>query len=106
MPDLTPIAERTFDLLMPSNERVRFTATFGPIYKFEESYRCPIRFEGWGDPAPDIFGYDSLQAFLLAVTLLNLMLRRLIERGGRVLYPDTNDDVPLEIISVKYEESP
>jgi hypothetical protein len=96
--DLEPIAERTFDLLMPTNERVRFTATFGPIYKFEESYRCPIHFDGWGDPAPDIFGYDSLQAFLLAVTLLNSMLRSLVERGGRVLYPDTDDDCPLEII--------
>ena len=81
MPDSVPIAERAFDLLMPTKERVLFVATFGPIYKFEESYRCPIRFEGWGDPAPDIFGFDSLQAFLLAVTLLNSMLRRFIERG-------------------------
>jgi len=106
MKDLTPIAERSFDLLMPTKERVRFNVAFGPIYKFEESYRCPIRFEGWGDPAPDIFGYDSLQAFLLAVTLLNEMLRCLIENGGRVVYPDTEDDFPLETISVKYEEAP
>jgi hypothetical protein len=106
MADLAPIAERSFDLLMPTGERVRFTATFGPIYKEQDSYRCPIRFEGWGDPAPDIFGYDSLQAFLLAVTLLNSMLRRFTERGGRTLFPDTNDDFPLESISVAYEKTP
>lgn len=88
---------------MPTGERVRFTATFGPIYRFEESYRCPIRFEGWGDPAPDIFGADSLQALLLAVTLLNCMLRRFILRGGHVLYPGTDDHYPLETISVEFD---
>jgi hypothetical protein len=76
-------------------------AAFGPFYKFEENYRCPVRFEGWGKPAPDIFGYDSLQPLLLAVTLLNLMLKSFIERGGRVLYPDTNDEFALEDFATK-----
>ncbi len=102
MADFVPIAERAFDLLAAKDERIRFTAQFGPIYHFEQSYRCPIRFVGWGESQRDIFGEDSLQAFLLAVTLVNSELQRFIDRGGRVLYPDTNDDFPLEIISVDY----
>jgi len=98
------IADREFDLLLPNENRVRLKVCFGPIYQADGSYRCPVRFEGWGSQPPDIFGVDSLQAFLLAVTCMNSILRNLIDRGGRVLFPDTNEDMPLEIIST--EESP
>lgn len=98
------IADREFDLLSPDGKRVRLKVRFGPIYQADGSFRCPVHFEGWGDRPPDIFGADSLQAFLLAVTCMNSILRSFIDRGGRVLFPDTNDDMPLEIIST--EESP
>jgi hypothetical protein len=101
MPSQSPIADREFDLLPPGKSRVRLTVRFGPIYHADGSYRCPVRFEGWGDQPPDIFGDDSLQAFLLAVTCMNSILRCFIARGGRVLFPDTNDDMPLEIISTE-----
>jgi len=96
MIDSLSIAERTFDLEMPTGKRVRFTASFGPIYQAGEDYRCPVRFFGWVDSPPDIHGIDSLQALLLAVNLSNSILKSLIERGGRVLYPDTDIDFPLE----------
>jgi hypothetical protein len=104
MSPLPSIADREFDLLPPNENRVRLKVSFGPIYQADGSYRCPVRFEGWGDQPPDIFGVDSLQALLLAVTCMNSVLRNFIYRGGRVLFPDTNEDVPLEIIST--EENP
>jgi hypothetical protein len=101
----SPIAERTYDLLKPSGERVRFTASFGPIYQSGEDYRCPVRFTGWVDSPQDIWGQDSLQAFLLAVSLVHSILRSFIERGGRVLYLDTDEDYRLETFDIDYEPS-
>jgi hypothetical protein len=95
----TSIADRTFDLLPPDQKAIRLTVYFGPIYELDNSFRCPVRFEGWGDQPRDIFGADSLQAFLLAVTYVNAALTSFINRGGRVLFPDTDQDMPLEIIS-------
>jgi hypothetical protein len=97
MTNSSPIAARTYDLLKPDGERVRFTASFGPIYQSGRDYRCPVRFSGWGNSPPDIWGQDSLQAFLLAVNLVHSILHEFIERGGRVLYSDTDVDWDLEI---------
>jgi len=105
MADSSPIAERSFDLLKPSGERVRFTASFGPIYQSGRDYRCPVRFAGWGDSPPDIWGQDSLQAFLLAVALVHSILQSFIERGGRVLYLDSDQDFCFEKFVVDHEPS-
>jgi hypothetical protein len=101
MPFQPSIADRTFDLLSPGKKSVRLTVRFGPMHQADESYRCPVRFEGWGDQLPDIFGDDSLQAFLLGVKCMNSILKSFINRGGRVLFPDTDQDMPLEMISVE-----
>jgi hypothetical protein len=91
------IAERSYDLLKPDGTRVRFTVSFGPIYQTGHAYRCPVRFIGWGNSPPDIWGQDSLQAFLLAVNLVHSILHSFIERGGRVLHLDSDEDQPLEV---------
>jgi len=97
MPNPSPSAERTYDLLKPDGQRVRFRVSFGPIYQSGHDFRCPVRFSGWGDSPPDIWGHDSLQAFLLAVNLVHSILHEFMERGGRVLHLDSDVDYPLEI---------
>jgi hypothetical protein len=96
MPASSSIAERTLDLLKPSGERVTFRVEFGPIHGDGQNFRCPVRFHGWGDSPPDIRGYDSLQALVLAVTLVHSILDDFVRRGGRVLWPGTDDDYDLD----------
>jgi hypothetical protein len=58
-----PMAERRLDLVGRSGKRVPFTVQFGPVYGEGKDFRCPVKFIGWGDSPPDIWGVDSLQAF-------------------------------------------
>ena len=95
MASLTHIAERKLDLLKPSGERLTFRCKFGPIRGDGQDFHCPVRFHGWGDSPPDIWGYDSLQALVLAVSLVHSILDDFVRRGGRVLWPGTDNDYDL-----------
>lgn len=96
MSPLDVIAERSVDLLRPSGERVSFRVTFGPIVSAGRDFRCRVCFYGWGDSPPDIWGYDSLDAFVHAVTLVHSLLHEFVQRGGRVLWPGSSNDYNLE----------
>jgi hypothetical protein len=92
MPSSLKIVERCVDLLMPSGKRVPFRVEFGPVRTEGRDFRCRVRFHGWGDSPPEIWGYDSLQALLLAVGLVRAILADFTRRGGRVLWPGTSAD--------------
>jgi hypothetical protein len=96
MTSSAPIAERTLDLLKPSGERVTFRVEFGPILGDGQDFHCRVRFHGWGDSPPDIWGYDSLQALVLAVSLVHSILDDFVRRGGRALWPGTDTDYDLD----------
>ena len=96
MSSVDVIAERSVDLLRPSGERVPFHVTFGPILSAGRDFRCRVSFYGWGDSPPDIWGYDSLGAFVHAVTLVHSILHEFVQRGGRVLWPGSTNDYSLE----------
>ncbi len=85
-------AERSLDLIKPGGERVAFTVLFGLPYPAGEDFRCPVRFKGWGNPPPDVWGIDSVHALLLAISLVHSLLAAFVERGGRIVYPGTDDD--------------
>jgi hypothetical protein len=94
---LTPaIAERFLDLLLPSGNRVSFRVAFGPIRAVGQQFRCQVRFYGWGDSPPDIWGCDSLDAFVNALTLVHSILYEFVQRGGRILWPESNDEYLLD----------
>ena len=97
------IAERSVDLLRSFGRRV----TFGPILSAGRDFRCRVRFYGWGDSPPDICGYDSLDAFVHALTLVHSILHEFVQRGGRVLWPGSNNDYSMEsfISSPEYREA-
>ena len=84
------------DLLKPSGERVTFRVEFGPILNAGQDFHCRVRFHGWGDSPPDIWGGDSLQALVLAVSLVHSILADFVQRGGRILWPDTDTDYDLD----------
>lgn len=90
--------ERSFDLVKPNGEKIRFTVTYGPVYRRDQLFFCPVRFAGWANPPPDIQGDDSLDALLQAVRLVHSILRHFREHGGRVLYASIDADYLLESI--------
>jgi hypothetical protein len=95
------IAERAVDLLMPTGERIAFRVEFGPIRETGQSFRCQVRYHGgWEDSPPDIGGYDSLQAFLLAIDLVHTMLLDCVRRGIRVVWPGSSRDYDLDAFLV------
>ena len=95
------IVEREVDLLMPSGERVPFRVEFGPIRQEGQGFRCKVRYHGgFEEPPPDIGGYDSLHALLLAVGLVHAMLTSFVKRGGRVVWPGTLKDYDLSGLAV------
>jgi hypothetical protein len=89
------IVERCVDLLIPSGKRVTFRVEFGPVRAEGRDFSCRVRFHGWGDSPPDIRGYDSLQALLLAAGLVRAILVDFTQHGGRVLWPGTSADYDL-----------
>jgi hypothetical protein len=90
--------ERCIDLLKPSGERIPFRVEFGPVRAVGQDFRCRVRFYGWGDSPPDIWGYDSLQALVLSVALVRSILTDFVRRGGRVLWPETDNDYSLDFL--------
>ena len=89
------VFERSLDLIEPGGNRVSFTVSFGPPYTSGQSYRCPVKFTGWGTSPPDIGGSDSLQALLLAVALVYSILSDFVSHGGCVVYPGTDSEYDL-----------
>jgi hypothetical protein len=92
------IVERCIDLLKPSGERIPFRVEFGPVREEGQDFRCRVRFHGWGDSPPDIWGYDSLQALMLSVALVRSILADFVRRGGRVVWPETDNDYSLDFL--------
>ena len=105
MSDPTPIAERALDLLHPSGHRYSFRVEFGPTYQHGHGFRCRVRFHGWEDSPPDIGGYDSLHALILAVDLVHSILKGFVQQGGRVLWPGTDKDYDLDAFEIPKETS-
>jgi hypothetical protein len=95
MPRNGLFAERSVDLLKPSVERVSFRVEFGPVSPEGPSFCCHVRFHGWADSPPHIRGRDSLEALLQAVGLVHGILHEFVQRGGRVLWPGTDNDYGL-----------
>ena len=58
---------------------------------------CEISLLGYETgPRMRIYGENELQALLLALRFIGYRLHAFREAGGRVLFPDTEDDVPID----------
>ncbi len=56
---------------------------------------CPIEIDGLHSRVHPIIGGGTLQALLLGVQFLGAMLHDFVARGGRVLDPEDDSDIPL-----------
>jgi hypothetical protein len=97
------IAERRVVLVFPDGRRVPGRIAVGQPYALANanpatSYEshCPVEIEGLHSHLHPIIGAGTLSALLLGVRFLGTMLHELISRGGRVLDPEDDSDIPLE----------
>ena len=72
-------------LIKPSGERVPVSATVGaPYITLDGFWRTPVRISGFGDPSPEIYGMDSMQALYLALGKIRKELASLAGSGNRL----------------------
>lgn len=64
----------------------------------EGQARCPVMLDGHFHRPTAIAGADTLQALVLGLQFLATMLHEFVAQGGRVLYPDDDEDVPLDAV--------
>lgn len=101
-PPPTWIAELRVVIVHPDGRRVPGHIAVGqpytlggadPAASFES--HCPVEIDGIHSRVHPIIGGGTLQALLLGVQFLGTMLHDFIARGGRVLDPEDDSDVPL-----------
>ena len=92
-----PIVRTEFSLALPSGERRTVTLCIGQPYRASTGeWRCPIALEGLQDRLADAAGEDAFQSLSLALRLLMSQLEAVVQRGGKVFYPNSELEVPLE----------
>jgi hypothetical protein len=87
---------RSLELLSVTGERIPFSIIFGPLSQDGQDFKCKVAFDGWDQPSREIWGYDSLQAFLLAVQFSISILKLNVDRGQRIVWPNSDDDYCLD----------
>jgi hypothetical protein len=86
------------DYVAPTGERFTALVEIGRPYKIQNGpWACPVKIQGLYDNLADIRGEDSLQALCLATSLVRSLLAGVIESGGRLLHPNTNDSYEIDI---------
>jgi len=99
------IAELRVVIVHPDGRRVPGHIAVGQPYTLgaadpAASYEahCPVEIDGIHSHVHPIIGGGTLQALLLAVRFVGTMLHDFVSRGGRVLDPEDDSDVPLEAL--------
>lgn len=92
-----PIASTAVDLTYPDGRRVSGCIWIGMPYTVDElQANCSCGIDGLDEQLRPISGNDTLQALLPATRLLAMRLTDFVEKGGRVVYSGTDDEVDLE----------
>jgi hypothetical protein len=58
------------------------------------NWACSAQFRGL-PPCPAMVGEDPLQALSLALSLVRWQCEAFLQQGGRILFPETGENVPL-----------
>ena len=92
-----PIATADFSVVLTSGERRSVSLRIGRPYRAPTGeWRCPMALDGLQDKLPDAAGEDAIQTLCLALRLLFSQLESVVQRGGKVFYATTEDQVQLE----------
>ena len=59
---------------------------------------CPVEIDGIHSRDLPVIGVGTLQALIMGIRLLGTLLHDFVSRGGRILDPDDDSEVPLEFL--------
>ena len=90
------VASVTLSAVLPSGEGRVISIQIGKPYQKGDHWRCPVAIPGMNDSLPDIAGEDAFQSLCLAMRLVRNLLQDFRARGGKLTYPETGEDWPLE----------
>jgi len=94
-----PIAKRELTGVRANGERFPITITIDAPYSLNDTngnWRCSVSVTPLCHHPFEIGGFDSMQALSLAVYFAHTQLADFVQRGGRLLFPGTDDDFLLE----------
>ena len=95
----TWIAEENVVFLHSDGRRnVGRIAVGSPVQVDAGEAHCGVALDGFHSPPGPIIGASTLQALLLAVRFLGTRLHDFVAKGGRVLHPDDDSEVPLDAL--------
>jgi hypothetical protein len=90
------IAEESFTAHPRLGGRMNVTARLARPHRLaEDEYACAVALDGLHENLPEIHAVSSLQAVCLAASLLRNVLSDFVERGGRLKYGETDEDVDI-----------
>jgi hypothetical protein len=90
------VASLTLAGVLPSGETRGVCVQVGKPYHKGDHWRCPVAIPGLHHSLPDIAGDDAFQSLCLALRFVQSLLQDFVASGGRLLFPDTGDDWPME----------
>jgi hypothetical protein len=95
----TWIAEERVVFVHPDGRRTPGRIAVGlPVELDATEASCQVALDGCRETPGSIRGGSTLQALMLAVQFLSTLLHDFVSKGGRVLYPDDDADVPLDAL--------
>jgi hypothetical protein len=96
------IAERTFWKMNPEGETKPFLIRIGIPQKSGDDWSCKLQIEGLdGSPfeaTHTIHGVDAWQALTLSMGLARNSLEFEIEKGARIVWPDSEEEFDLNLV--------
>ena len=95
------IAKRELIGLYPSGKRVPVVIEIGkpsPHGDPNANWHCPVSVTPLDHSVRNIGGYDALQALCLAIRHATLELTEFVRQGGRLLFPDSDEDFDLDLM--------
>jgi hypothetical protein len=96
IPNEDTIAEATFVFVTAVGRATDVAITIGrPYAKIDGTWACSVQFAGLHPVLPHIVAEDSLQALSLGLAFTRQICETFTGNRGRILYPGTDEDVPL-----------
>src|SRR5262245_53214188 len=89
------VGQEEFIFLFPDGTKTRVGMRVGKPYSVgERDWACPCELTGLDGRHPDIRGGSSMQALTLAISLLRRRVEDFIEKGGKVLDAESEEEYP------------
>jgi hypothetical protein len=91
------IAETTFTFMKSNGEKTDVTIKIGAPYQNDDStWSCSAQMEGLYPPLHHIMSDDSFHSLCLGILFIRQLCQHFRNDGGKILFQETDQEVPLE----------